>query len=216
MATLVLIQNLTYVLNAASYLVRDILFLRYLSIGGSCASITFNSLAFTTPQWLPIFWNSVFIAVNLVQLVILYVERRRVVFSERERELYETVFRNFTPVEFMKLLRVGGWKEATAGEVIAREGQQLPEVMMLYNGQASVTVSGKVVAQVKDGHLIGEMSFLTEEPASATVTAATPIIYLAWPKRELRKLLERNPTMRLNLHGVIGTDMAHKLRPSEL
>lgn len=215
MDTPFVVQNLLYVLIAASYLVRDILFLRYLSIGASCASITYNSLAFAHPNRLPIFWNSLFIVVNIVQLVILYRERRVVDFSDRERELYETVFRSFTPVEFMKLLRIGRWKEVPAGEVLAREGQQLPEVMLLYNGHASITVAGKTVAQVKDGHLIGEMSFLTDEPASATVTAATPTIYLGWPKLELRRLLDRNPTLRLNLHGVIGADMAHKLRAAE-
>src|SRR5258708_1872314 len=105
-----LVQNLLYVLIAASYLVRDILLLRYLSIGASCASITFNSLAFARPQLLPITWHCLFIAVNLAQLIILYRERRVVAFSERERELHETVFRNFTPVEFMNLLRIGHWR----------------------------------------------------------------------------------------------------------
>lgn len=83
---------------------------------------------------------------------------------------------------------------------------------LLYNGQASVAVGGREVTQLKDGHFVGEMSFATRGPASATVPTTVPTRLLVWSREELNKLLGRNPSIRLSLQGVLGENMARKLQ----
>jgi hypothetical protein len=204
------------ILTTIAYLVKDILWLRVLTVFACIAGIIFNYYAPATPLWVVIYWNLLFLVINLVQIGIIVKERREVSFTEEEQELYETLFKNFAPFEFMKLLRVGRWLEAKKEQVLAVEQKQLEEVMLIYNGHVEVEAEGQTIAQLKDGSFIGEMSFITGGAATATVKALEPTRYLSWSKEDLRKLLKRNPSMRFAMQTVLSTDLTKKLmrRPS--
>jgi hypothetical protein len=203
--------HLASILTAIAYLVKDILWLRILTVVACVAGIIFNYFVPATPLWVVIYWNLLFMAINIVQIVIILKERREVSFSEEERELYETLFKNFAPFEFMKLLRVGNWMEAKKDQLLAVEEQRLDRVMLIYNGLVNVESNGQPLAQLKDGSFIGEISFLTGGVATATVRAIEPTRYLSWAKPELSKLLNRNPSMRFAMQTVISTDLTKKL-----
>ena len=201
----------SFALTAVSFYVKDILVLRALSICAGAVGIMYNYLVPAGPLWLVIFWLCVFMAINGLRIAHLYYERRRVVFSEEERELHETVFQNFAPVEFMKLLRLGEWREAGAGTVLAVEGEEVDSLTLIYNGEVVIEKDGAEIARSRDGTLIGEMSFIQGGVATATVKAAGPTRYLAWPKEELRKLLKRNPAMDVAMNSVFSIDLTKKL-----
>ena len=149
--------------------------------------------------------------INALRIAHLVMERRGVSFSDEERELYETIFRQFSPVEFMKLLRLGEWRAADDGEMLAVEGDEVSDLKMIYNGEVIIEKGGAEVARSRDGTMIGEMSFIQGGAATATVRAARPTRYLAWPKDELRKLLNRNPTMDVAMSAVFSVDLTLKL-----
>lgn len=206
-----LLGNLAFALIALSYLVRDIFWLRSISIVSSLASIVYSYAALSEPLWINIIWNVVFIGVNVTWIVVIVKERRSVSFSEEEKELYNTLFGTFSPVEFMKLLRIGEWKTCTPGEVLIVEQQPAPHMMLIYNGEVEVTLKDKKIATLKDGAFVGEMSFLTGNLPTATVRATKETRCLAWSKEQLRKLLNRNPSMWATLQGVLSTDLTKKL-----
>ncbi|MBV9211703.1 MAG: cyclic nucleotide-binding domain-containing protein [Acidobacteria bacterium] len=199
------------ILTAIAYLVKDILWLRLLTILACIAGIVFNYFLPQGPLWVVIHWNLLFLTINLVQVAIIIKERREVSFSEEEKELYETLFKNFAPFEFMKLLRIGQWLEAQQDEVLAIEQKELANLMLIYNGLVRVEAEGETLAQLKDGSFIGEMSFITGGTATATVKAVAPTRYLSWSKADLRQLFQRNPSMRFAMQTVISTDLTKKL-----
>ena len=145
--------HLASILTLAAYLVRDILWLRVLTVVACVAGIVFNYYVPATPLWPVIYWNLVFIAVNAVQIVIIMKERSGVHFTDEERELYETVFKNFAPFEFMKLLRLGKWLEAREGQLLTVEAKPLDNVMLIYKGLASVETGGQEIGQMKGGEM---------------------------------------------------------------
>ena len=204
--------HLTYALIALSFLVKDILWLRVFSVVASASSMVFSYFAPATPMWLVIGWNGVFIAINAVRITILIRERMRISFSEDEQELYETIFSNMGAVEYMKLIRIAEWKNEGKGEILATEGMHLDSLILIYSGSAEVKSGEKHLALLGDGAFIGEMSFTTDQPASATVATCEPTRLIVWPKEELRRLLQRNPSMRSDLQAVLGTEMAKKLQ----
>ena len=102
--------------------------------------------------------------------------------------------------------------EAGPSDQLAREGETLDNVMVIFSGRVSVRVEEKLVAELTDGQFIGEMSFLTGESASATVSATEPTRYVAWSKNDLKHFLERNPNLSPLLQTVIGTDLVKKLK----
>jgi Popeye-like protein len=203
--------HLASVLTMVAYLLKDILWLRLLTILSCFAGIAFNYFVPSAPLWTVIYWNVLFAVINIVQVAIIVKERADVHFSEEEKELHETLFKNFAPFEFMKLMRVGKWREAQPGDVLAIEQKPLDAVMLIYNGLVGVEQNGKEVAKLKDGNFIGEVSFITEGAATATVKALIPTRYIAWPKVAIKALLNRNPSMRFAMQAMLSTDLSKKL-----
>jgi hypothetical protein len=195
----------------AAYLLKDMLWLRLLAILSCFAGIAFNYLVPATPLWTVIYWNLLFILINVVQIGIIIKERTGIHFTEEEKELHDTLFKNFAPFEFMKLMRVGKWLEAKQGEILATEQKPIDSIMLIYNGLVEVQSKGKELARLKDGNFIGELSFITGGAATATVKALQPTRYVAWPKEAISQLLNRNPSMRFAMQAMLSTDLSKKL-----
>ncbi len=204
--------HLTFLLIAVSYLVRDIFWLRVLSIVASVFGIAYYYYVPATPLWLVINWNLAFVSVNIYQLAVLIYERREVTFTEEQQELYETVFLNFGAIEFLKLMRLGHWQAVGAEHTLVQQGEVLEHIMLIYNGAAEVYKDRACVATVNDGDFIGEMSFLSTEAASASVVTTAPTRYICWSKSELKKLTLRNPNLKFALQSTLGMDLSKKLR----
>jgi hypothetical protein len=203
--------HLASILTMVAYLLRDILWLRVLTILSCFAGIAFNYFVPATPLWTVIAWNTLFAIINIVQIAIIIKERTGIHFTEEEKELYETLFKNFAPFEFMKLMRIAEWHQVAPGQVVATEEQVLDDVMLIYNGRLAVEVKGKQVAELLDGNFIGEVSFISGGAATATVRALEPTRYVSWSKKEIDKLLKRNPSMRSAMQTVLNTDLSKKL-----
>jgi CRP-like cAMP-binding protein len=211
MRMLDLAGHLAFALIALSFLVRDILWLRALSIAASIASISYAYYAPATPLWIIIGWNIVFISVNVIQIAILFRERREITFTEEEKELYQTSFSRFTPVEFRRLLRIAEWKEAPSGTQLMRAGEDASAVMLIFSGRVMVEKNGRKLTELRSGDFIGEIGFVKGTPAAASVTTVEPTRYVAFEKRALRALIDRNPSMGIVLNAELTEDMADKL-----
>jgi hypothetical protein len=203
--------HLASVLTMAAYLLKDILWLRLLTILSCFAGIAFNFIVPATPLWTVIYWNILFAIINIVQVAIIIKQRSGVHFTEEEKELHQTLFKNFAPFEFMKLMRVGHWLEAKQGQILATEEKPIDSIMLIYNGVVAVESHGKEVARLKDGNFIGEVSFITGGAATATVKALLPTRYVSWPKDAISQLLNRNPSMRFAMQALLSTDLSKKL-----
>ena len=111
----------------------------------------------------------------------------------------------------MKLLRLGKWLEAKEGQALTIESEPLDSVMLIYKGLLSVETGGREIGQMKGGSLVGEVSYVTEGKATATVRALQRTRYLAWSKRDMRRLLSRNPNMRSAMETVFSRELSKKL-----
>lgn len=208
------IGHLAFLLTAISFYLKDILLLRFLAIVSALVGIGYNYFLPVGPLWLPIFWLGVFTAINLWRIVGILTERYSIQFNEHEQELYETIFKDFSPVEYMKLIRIAEWRDAAEGLVFASEGEAVDGLRLLFSGEVSVARDGNEIGRARDGALIGEMSFIQGGDASATVTAAVPCRYVFWPEEALRGLLRRNPNIDVAMKHVFSLDLTRKLTGS--
>jgi CRP-like cAMP-binding protein len=192
--------------------VRDLLWLRAISIVGSIAAILYNYFAPASPLWLVIGWNAAFALVNIVQIGLSMREQAMVKFTEEEKDLFETLFQAFTPVEFMKIMRLARWEDRDEGVVLTKEGEPVENLMMIYNGVVDISVRGKKVSSVKDGRFVAEMSFISGSLASATTTTAKKSRMVCWNRDALKALLNRNPTLRFGFQAVLTNDLYKKLQ----
>jgi len=206
-----IVGHTSFLLTALSFYVRDMMTLRVLAIVSGLVGVAYNYWLPVGPLWLVIFWLSVFVAINLIRIVGIVLERRSIEFNEEESELHETLFQNFSPVEFMKLMRIGEWRQAETGEQLAKQGGVLGGLKMLFNGEVKIERDGEQIGYARDGAMIGEISFLQGGQANATVSATRPCRYIFWSGAELRKLLSRNPSMDVAMKHVFSIDLMRKL-----
>jgi len=201
--------NILYLL---AYSVRDILWLRILTVVATLCLMPYYFCCTARPLLEPIGWCSLFTLVNLVQIARLIMERRPVFLGEEESRVYQMVFSTVSPREFMKLLSIAQWKKATDGQELLRQHEPVTHLSLLTAGRGDVEVDGRHIADVGPGQFVGEMGFLTQQNASASVTARLPVEYLCWPIDQLRGLVEDTPQLHVKVQGILGTDLVKKLR----
>jgi hypothetical protein len=207
----VIAGHLAFGLIAFSFLVRDILWLRVVSILASLFSVFYNWVIPVEPMWIPIGWNFVFVALNLYHIAIIVYEKRPVHMSPKHKELYETMFKDMTPVEFLKITKMADWIQFKSGELITQKGHVVDTLNLIYNGTVDVDVGDKKVAELKDGQFIGEMSFLTEKPATATCVARHDSECLVWKQEQFKELLKRNPSLYFTIQSLLSTQVSSAL-----
>ncbi len=121
-------------------------------------------------------------------------------------------FTPFEPDELTSLLEHGGWGWAEPGETLTRQGEITERMLFIQAGQAVVLVDGEEKARLGASQFVGEMSFLTGQPASATVKAADRLRYISWPAKTLKGLIEAQPSLAKALHAALSQDLIDKLR----
>ncbi len=201
------------VLYVGSYLVKDILWLRLLTVVAGLTLLAYYALL-PIPLWAAVGWNVVFTLINGWQIRLLVLERRPVRLEPEELALYRLSFRGLTLREFAKVIKLARWENVAAGTKIATQGEALDHVRVIAKGRAVVEVAGARKADLPAGCFVGEMSFLTGGRANADVIAVEPLRLASWPQAELRAVLAKNPELRAAVQAVIGEDLIAKLRPS--
>jgi Cyclic nucleotide-binding domain len=206
------VGNACYLMLAASYFVINIYWLRILAIVASSIEGVYFYYAAETPLWVGIGWNVIFVTINIVHLTFLYRERWQVRFSEQERMLHQGLFAEFGPAEFKRLIKNGLFRDVYEGTALTMEGRLVQELHVLIKGMAKVEVAGETIALLQPGSFVGEMSLLTREPASATVTTLVECRVFSIQQETLMNLLERDPATKSAIHRVIGRDLVVKLK----
>ena len=203
--------HLAFSLIAFSFLVKDIFWLRIVSILASLFSVFYNFYIPADPMWLAINWNFVFIAVNLYHIGVILYEKRAVKMDDKNEELYQTLFKEMTPVEYLKISRAAEWQTMKPGQRLITQGMPVPDLYLIYNGTVDVAIDGERVAELKDGEFVGEMSFLTEKVATASCIVKYEAQCLVWKQREFKELLKRNPSLYFTIQSVLSAQVSDKL-----
>jgi len=199
--------NLAFGLIAFSFLVKDIFWLRIVSIVASLFSVFYNWVIPVEPMWIPIGWNFVFVLLNLYHIAVIIYEKRPVNMAPKDKELYETMFNKLSPVEYLKITKIADWITFKDGERIITEGEPVTNLTLIYNGTVDVAVRKKKVAELKDGQFVGEMSFLTEKPATATCIVKYDTECLVWKQPEFKELLKRNPSLYYTIQSLLSNQL---------
>ena len=203
--------HLAFGLIAFSFLVKDIFWLRIVSIAASLFSVLYNYIIPVEPMWLAINWNFVFIVVNLYHIGVILYEKREVKMDDKNEELYNTLFSEMTPVEYLKISRAAEWITLKPGQRLITQGMPVPDLYLIYNGTVDVAVDGGWVAELKDGQFVGEMSFLTEKVATASCIVKYESQCLVWKQKEFKNLLKRNPSLYFTIQSVLSAQVSDAL-----
>ena len=199
-----------YLLQLFALLARDVLWLRGILVAAQSVLASYAYLR--GPEFLPyVFWNALFVLINLYWVVRLLRERAAVKLPEELRGLHEQYFAALAPPEFLRLWRDGERRTASDTQLI-REGTRPDALYFLLSGVAAVRRNGRQLAELRAGNFMAEMSLLTGETTTADVMAVGPIEYMAWPADRLARLRQRNPMLWSKVQSVLGHDLVEKIK----
>ena len=95
-------------------------------------------------------------------------------------------------------------------ETVCREGEVPEALFYLVDGLATVLQDGHKVIELEKHNFLAEMSFLTQEAASADVRVNGKA--LVWDRETLNDLEQVKPHLIHALRASIGKDLSQKLQ----
>jgi len=155
-------------------------------------------------------WNSAYLAINLYYVVVLILDKSTIALPEETKEIYHQYFSSMSTREFKRLISINKF-QIIKGEKLIGEGEVTDKLFILLDGEVDVVKSGKTIAKLNAGDFVGEMSFMSNNTASADVIATKEVKYAYWSHKDLDKLSKKNQKIYNKFISVISCDLVRKL-----
>ena len=127
------------------------------------------------------------------------------------------IFATLTDAQHAELGDAARSLRYASGEAIVREAQAGSSMFVLVRGEAAVTLAGTEgeLARLRDGAFFGEMSMLTGEPRTATVTAVTDCELLEIATDAFRRVVIADAPILERISAAVATRRAEQDRHRE-
>jgi CRP-like cAMP-binding protein len=205
--------HLSYVLIAISYWLTDIFWLRSVAVVGLSLEILYFWLSGGDLRT-GMGWDLIFISINLYQIYRLVKDRLSLRLPEPDRELLRGVLTGLDDAQIARLLNAGELREIPDGTTVAEEDQPLGKLFFICAGRVRVTIAGREVSHLEKGNFVGEVAFLTEKPATATVIAEGAVRALVFETGKLNQFFRNEAEVAGLIYQLLGRELAHKMKVS--
>lgn len=95
-----------------------------------------------------------------------------------------------------------------AGETIFREGEEANELFIVKSGSVMISVDGRVLDELRENDLFGEMALIDNSPRAATATALTDVELIPIDEKQFLFSVDETPYFALTVMRI----MAERLR----
>mmetsp|Transcript_24513 Transcript_24513/g.36058 ORF Transcript_24513/g.36058 Transcript_24513/m.36058 type:complete len:389 (+) Transcript_24513:61-1227(+) len=227
-----LFLNIGTATGLAGFCMSDPLALRSCSIIGTIASITFVLTRNPIHSYVPVYWSTCFIAVNVYKITGLLLDRKPTELNEDEEEVYVRHFMHcgMRPGQFKRLVKAARRKEFKPGDVIEKEVTfpSTTSVKLLMEGKAIVYRNNNELFTIdanKPICFLGDLSLLrkadeakgvnTQKLIPSFVSSATAgserVVVLEWDQEFLLKVLTEKSEIADKLRTVLTNSVMQKL-----
>jgi CRP-like cAMP-binding protein len=205
--------HLSYVLIAVSYWMTNIFWLRLVAVVGLSLEIVYFLFSGGDLR-AGIGWDLVFIAINLYQIYRLVKDRLSLRLPEGDRDLLRKVLSGLDDAQIARLLVASEFTDLPQGTVLVEENRDLERLFFICSGRVKVSIAGREVSHLEAGNFVGEVAFLTERPATATVIADEPVRALAFDRDKLNQVFRNDTDVAGLIYQLLGRELAHKIKIS--
>ncbi|MBC8210109.1 MAG: cyclic nucleotide-binding domain-containing protein [Gammaproteobacteria bacterium] len=194
--------------SCSAYLLRNILWLRILLVIASCIYI-FSGISLGISSMVG--WNSAYLAINLYHVGLLLLDKITITLPEETRNIYHQYFSLLSTREFRKLVMTNPFCSFNDSTII-QQFEVTDKLYIVLTGKVNIMSAGRVIAELNPGDLIGEMSFMSNEPASANAIALGMVECAYWTHADLEKLKLKKIDVYNKFLSIIGCDLVRKLK----
>ena len=119
----------------------------------------------------------------------------------------------FSHAEVKTLSKYTHAYEAAEGARLVKEGAREAYLCLILKGKAQILKEKSArITQVSPGQAIGEISLLDNQPRSASVVAAEPVLFLVMEQDDLDRLTDAVPRLAMKVLRDIATILCQRLR----
>lgn len=204
-----MVGHLSYLLLVVSMLMRVMWALRVLVILSALVGITYD--IFWTKDPVGVFWETSLIVVNVVQLLIAYLQNRSENFTPHESAFVNAAFPGLSNSLKRRILSAGAWREVKEGTKLTTEGCQVDQLTFLVGGQAAISVNGTVVGRCAQGDFVGEVTALTGGKATGSAEIVEAGLIWQIDAEKLRSLVEKHHEIAQAMQASFHRHMLAKL-----
>lgn len=205
----ILFGHFTYLLLIVSMLMRRMVWLRTLAVASGLAKIVYRGFMIFDP--VSVLWETIFVLVNLGQLLAIWYYERHHRFRGDELHFAENMPRGIERRSVRRLLSLATRRTVDIGETVTVEGQPVTDLTYIAAGLVQIERDGKIIAVCGPGDFIGEMSYLTGAAASATARAIKPARCLAFNQEKLHRGAAADANVRKALEARLNHNLVGKL-----
>lgn len=207
-----LVLQLSYALLVAAILAPRLRALRLLV--ALAATVALARALFWTGDAITAAWMALLLAVCLFLLGRDLYENSKVRFTPEEERMAAGLLEGVPRSRARHVIDQGLWLSGREGDTLTREGEPVGHLYYISEGEARVISQGRQVGSCRPGDLVGELTVLSGETASATVILATPARFWCAPANMLRPYLETHDDIRRAIERGFSNALKAKLRAS--
>ena len=159
-------------------------------------------------------WMGLILAACLLLLGRTLYERRRAIFTAEEKRMVDSLVTGLSQNRARHLIDQGMWLAGKEGDVLTREGEPVDHLYYLADGDARVLMAGRQIGACHAGDLIGELTVLSGEKATATVILDGPARFWCAPAEDLRPYVEAHDDIRRAIEHGFAKALKSKLHAS--
>lgn len=203
------ILNIAYFLMLVALAIRSILSLRIVLVSAQTIFIIYGLLS---SNYVLLFWNSVFLAINAVQVGILLRQRQPIEVPADVAEIYQMHFSSLTPREFVYFWQMAKHETVEKQETIIRIDERQERLLLILEGNARVMSGRRAIATLGRGDFVAEMSYLSGQGATADVRTVPGLHYAYWDRKNIDAVRKLNPKLGGKIDTLLTKHLVDKLR----
>lgn len=205
----ILFGHFTYFLLILSMLMRRMVTLRILAVGSGIAKIYYRAFLVVDP--VSVLWEAIFVLVNIAQLLIIWYYEHHHRFAAEEQHFAQNMPEGVDRSAIKRLLDLSDLKRFEPGAQLTNQGEKVTKLIYIADGIVKIELGDKVVAICGPGDYVGELSFLSGNPASATATVVKTTRALVFEQAHLTASIEADAQLRRTLESALNRNLAGKL-----
>ena len=207
-----MVGHINYFLLIVSMLMRRMFWLRVFAIGSGSVEIVYRSVFVVDP--VSVVWEALFVLVNVVQLVLIWYYEYHHRFDEEHKHFADNMPDTVDRSAIKRLLDLADLERYDPGTVLTTEGHAVTKLVYIADGIVKIEHGDRVVAICGPGDYIGELSFLSGNPASANTTVVKPCRALVFDQAKLTAAMASDAQLRRTLDSALNKNLAGKLSRS--
>jgi len=157
------------------------------------------------------FWESAFTLISLIQWIWLAIRKGRLKLTSLEKKLKQQFFADIEDSELKQLCTCSEFNELPVGIELTKQGNKIKKLHLITEGKVDIHFLGKYISSCKPGDLSGEISILTDSPASATAIATTQYKVIEFNHDQLASIIKSSSEIAASVNNIINKVLTDKL-----